>query len=454
MTVSFLKYVLVAAFAAISICVAAQNVDSLIVAGDSLRCAYRFEESLAAYNQALEKAVADSLDSVGDIQDRISCSENGRNMASFTDTPVVEARHKFSKEDFFLYYPLPDKSWRRTPNQLDTLGGSLSRALYFPEGAVGLCYSAKDTTGTRDIHFTQLMDSLWTAPKVFEGLAFASSDEIYPMLSADGKTMYFASNGLYGVGGYDIYISRWEETDGAWGAPMNMGFPYSSPADDFLYTVSQDNGHVVFASTRGCKSDSVWVYVLKNQDVPVRRSVEDPAELFRIAELNPVSHQERIENKTPVATDIPENIDTRKYLDKITEVRALQDTITVYNERLEKDRDKYALSSDEDERMELTTKILQQEAAIPLVQEKLDKAKAQLHKIEMEFLFSGVVIDPDKLLAQADREVVVEATHYTFVKKSYGEDFELRFETPVVEADSLMTLQPEAEKIDTPEGKK
>ena len=265
------------------------------------------------------------------------------------------------------------------------------------------------------------------------------------MISADGKTMYFASNGLYGVGGYDIYVSKWDEDRGIWGAPMNMGFPYSSPADDFLYTASQDGGHAVFASTRECKSDSVWVYVLKNQDVPVRKSVGDPAELLRIAELNPVSHQERIENKTPVATDIPENIDTRKYLEKITEVRALQDTITVYNERLEKDRDKYALSTDEDERLELTNKILQQEAKIPTVQEKLDKAKAQLHKIEMEFLFSGVVIDPDKLLAQADREVVTEAAHYTFEKKSFGPDFELEFENLPVAQDSLITHLPEVE---------
>ena len=454
MTVSFLKYVFVAALAAMSLCVAAQNVDSLIVAGDSLRGIYRFEESLSAYDLALEKAVADSLDSVTEIQDRINCSENGRNMASFTDTPVVEARHKFSKEDFFLYYPLPDKSWRRTPNQLDTLGGSLSRALYFPEGAVSLCYSAKDTTGVRDIHFTQLMDSLWTEPKTFEGFSFSLSDEIYPMLSADGKTMYFASNGLYGVGGYDIYVSRWDDARGVWGVPMNMGFPYSSPADDFLYTVSREGRHAVFASTRGCGTDSVWVYVLKNQDVPVRRSVEEPAELLRIAELNPVGHQERIENKTPVATDIPENIDTRKYLDKITEVRALQDTITVYNERLEKDRDKYALSTDEDERMDLTEKILQQEALIPTVQEKLDRAKAQLHKIEMEFLFSGVVIDPDKLLAQADREVVVEAVHYTFVKKSFGPDFELSFENQVMPQDSLSTLQPDSEMNVDQENKK
>ncbi len=412
------------------VCVCAQNVDSLVVAGDSLRKAYRFDESLPFYKEALEKACADSLDSVASIQEKIFCSENGKNMMAFTDSPVVEARHKFSIKDFFLYYPLPDNSWRRTPNQLDSLGGKFAGAVYYPESSSMICYSSKDSTSVRNICFTELKDTLWTAPALIGGASFSASDEIYPMLSEDGKTLYFSSNGLYGVGGYDIYVSKWDDDNGTWGAPMNMGFPYSSPADDFLYTSSADGGHAVFASNRGCSSDSVWVYVLKHQDVPVRKAVDNIEELQKIAELVPVGYQERIESKSPIDTDIPENIDTRKYLNKITEVRALQDTISVYNERLEKDRNEYALSTDADERMELTTKILQQEAAIPLVQEQLDKAKAQLHRIEMEFLFSGVVIDPDKLLAQADREVVGEATSYTFEKKEYGPAFKLEFGVP------------------------
>ena len=89
--------------------------------------------------------------------------------------------------------------------------------------------------------------------------------------------------------------------------------------------------------------------------------------------------------------------------------------------------------------MELTNRILQQEAMIPLVQEQLDAAKMQLQKIEMEFLFSGVVIDPDKLLAQADREIVGEATTYTFVKRSFGPEFELKFEP---EKDETQEVEP------------
>lgn len=407
----------------------AQNVDSLLVAGDSLRMIYRFEESLESYNSALEKAIADSLDWVGLIEEKIRYSENGRNMMAFTDTPVVEAKHKFSIEDFFLYYPLPDKSWRQTPNQLDALGGKLAKAIYFPESSDKICYSVTDSSSVRSVYFTELIDSLWTAPALFDGV-FSSTNEIYPMFSPDKKQMYFSSNGLYGVGGYDIYVSNWNEATSSWGAPMNMGFPYSSPADDFLFATSEDGAHAVFASNRGCSPDSVWVYVLKHQDMPVRKVIEDPNELMALSNLDPLGYEQRIENKAPVETDIPENLDTKKYLDKITEVRALQDTITMYNERLEKDRNEYALSTDEDERLALTTKILQQESEIPAVQEQLDKAKAQLQKIEMEFLFSGVVIDPDKLLAQADREVVGEATTYTFEKKSFGPAFELMFKAP------------------------
>ena len=455
MTVSFLKYVFVAALAAMSICVAAQNVDSLIVAGDSLRGIYRFEESLSAYDLALEKAVADSLDSVTEIQDRINCSENGRNMASFTDTPVVEARHKFSKEDFFLYYPLPDRSWRCTPNQLDTLGGGLSRALYFPEGAVSLCYSAKDTTGVRDIHFTQLMDSLWTEPKTFEGFSFALSDEIYPMLSADGKTMYFASNGLYGVGGYDIYVSRWDDARGVWGVPMNMGFPYSSPADDFLYMNTEDGNYSIFASNRDCQSDSVWVYVLEFDNMPVRKAVDDPETLKSLAALTPQAEEDRINAKTGVEADIPENPETERYMNKMSEVRALRDTLSKYTGLLESKRSMYALSTDEDERLVLTNEILANEAKLPHFQDSLDRAVAQLQKIEMEFLFKGVVIDPDKLLARADQEVVGEATSYTFSKCSPGAPLKMEFMKPEVKFDYSFKILPEgcfAEDNTIPQG--
>ena len=115
-------------------------VDSLVSKGDSLRRAYCFEQSLEEYSKALELATdttyADSDSGlVMMISDKILLSENGRNMTGFVYKPTVVAKHMFSKEDFFLYYPLQDRSWRAVPDQLDTVSGPYAKALYAPADA-------------------------------------------------------------------------------------------------------------------------------------------------------------------------------------------------------------------------------------------------------------------------------------------------------------------------------
>ena len=79
--------------------------------------------------------------------------------------------------------------------------------------------------------FRQL-DTVWSVPVAEPALSTSSGNEIFPLLSSDGKTMYFSSDGFYGVGGYDLYKSIWDESSKSWSAPQNLGFPYSSPADD------------------------------------------------------------------------------------------------------------------------------------------------------------------------------------------------------------------------------
>ena len=177
--------------------------------------------------------------------------------------------------------------------------------------------------------------------------------------------------------------------------------------------------------------------------MPVRKAVDDPADLKALASLNPQTEEDRINAKTGVEADIPENSDTERYMNKMSEVRALRDTISNYTLQLENKRSKYALSTDEDERMELTNEILANEAVIPQFQDSLDRAVAQLQKIEMEFLFKGVVIDPDKLLARADQEVVGEATSYTFSKRNLGAPLKLNFMEPEVKFDYSFKILPE-----------
>lgn len=427
------------------------RIDRLLQRGDSLRMEYRFEESLKIYSEAMA-AAADSAylqtDSLkrNEVSDRMLLSENGSNMAGYAYDPVVIARHRFHIDDFFLYYPLPDKSWRKTPNQLDTMPGTrFSKALYAPESANEIYYSAQDADGIRNIYMTETEDTVWTYPSLLNENTTSASNEIFPMLSPDGKTLYFASEGLYGVGGYDLYASQWDFENQEWGEPVNMGFPYSSPADDLLLVNSPDGEYTIFASNRDCSRDSVWVYVLEYDSMPVRHAIDDPAELQKLADLNPAAANERMNGSASVDTDIPENVDIRRYMDKMTEVRSLRDSISRYGAMLDNSRNRFAMSEDDQERARLTQEILSREAALPKLQDSLDRASAQLQKIEMEFLFSGVVIDPDKVLAAADREVVGEATSYAFTKMSMGDKLDLKMMDPPVVFDYTFKILPEGQ---------
>lgn len=418
-------------------CMRAQvsSVGQMVARGDSLHALYRFDEAGLMYSKALESIGSGGLsesDSLlkAKINNRLLLSENGSNMTGFVYSPAVIAKHMFSLDDFFLYYPLKDRSWRKTPNQLDTLAGTYAKAIYAPADEDVIYYSAPDRDGIRNIYTTVLKDSVWTLPALLNEHTTSTSNEIYPMLSNDGKKMYFASERLYGVGGYDIYVSEWNEEAGDWSDPVNMGFPYSSPANDFLLAGSEDGRYTLFASDRDCPADSVWVYVLESDNMPVRREMSDPEALVALADLNVKMGVGDMDGSDEVKSDIPENADTRNYMDKMAQVRSLRDSISAYENILDEYRERYSMVDSEAEKNRLAELILKNESYIPEFQASLDEAMKELQDIEMDFLFSGVVIDADKLLAEAEREVVGEDAGYVFAKMTQGEPLTLDIEKP------------------------
>lgn len=63
-----------------------------------------------------------------------------------------------------------------------------------------------------------------------------------PIASPDGKSLFIASNRPGGLGGLDIWVSRRESRDDPWGAPVNLGEPVNSAADDFCPTPVRGRG--------------------------------------------------------------------------------------------------------------------------------------------------------------------------------------------------------------------
>lgn len=422
----------------------------LLMKADSSRMAYNFQEAVKYC-----EAAVDALDSTSSAkaEEQLLLARNGLNMMGFCSQPVVVAKQTFPLQDFLLFYPLKDFSWRKSPNQLDSLGGdNLSRAVYVPDGSRDIYYSAKDEEGIRNIYATHLADSLWSVPALINEQMTSSSDEIYPMLSPDGQSLYFASKGLYGMGGYDLYVSQWNKETGDWDVPVNMGFPYSSPYDDFLFVNTEDGKYSIFASNRECGRDSVTIYVLEYDGMPVRKAVTEVDELRELAALNPAGNHPGIDNGSAVSGETDES--TRKYMDKMREVRSLRDSVARFGKNLDKLRSGLATASDE-EKARLTAEITDKEMMLPTLNSTLNAAVKELQNIEMDFLANGIVIDTRKLQAEADKEIVGASSGYTFSKNSYGPDLRLDIRKPKPTFDYSFMILPEgrfAESNTLPDG--
>ena len=392
-----------------------QKLKALMEKGDSLRTSYRFDESLDLYEDALELtdnemyASEDSLIRF-DIQDRILMSENGRSMMRFVDVPDVVAKRKFSIDDFFLYYPLQDSTWRSLPNQLDSISDHLlARASYLGNQDRTIYWSAADNEGIRNIYTSTLIDTLWSLPSLLNEQLTSAADEIYPMLSPDKKSLFFSSAGLYGVGGYDIYVSRWNEDSKDWDAPVNLGFPYSSPADDFLYLDTEDGHYSIFASNRECSKDSVWVYVMEYNNVPVRRSVTDSEELSEIARLDPASTY--VGQKNSIQS---QNAELQRYMAMMKDVASLKDSVSRYA----------ALSADG-----------RHSVCLDFFRDSLKRLQSSLQQTEIKLLMKGVAVDMDKLMAADDEQVEVKKIEFAFSRRNMGPEPALQFEIPEVKFD-------------------
>ena len=104
------------------------------------------------------------------------------------------------------------------------------RALYFIS-------DRKDGVGKRDIWVSFLDDTgTWGKP-VNLGIN-TRYDEVSPFIHPNNSTLYFASNGLKGFGGFDIYYSEREAAD--WGDPVNLGYPINTGEDQVSLFITSD----------------------------------------------------------------------------------------------------------------------------------------------------------------------------------------------------------------------
>lgn len=104
--------------------------------------------------------------------------------------------------------------------------------------------------GQSDIWETTLDDNnKWTKPVNLGNVINTSDAETSPFIHPDNKTLYFCSNGHWGVGGYDIFFSRIND-EGKWSEPKNLGYPINTQKDEIGLIVNAKGNKAYITSSR------------------------------------------------------------------------------------------------------------------------------------------------------------------------------------------------------------
>lgn len=125
------------------------------------------------------------------------------------------------------------------------------------------CYfSDKDTTGRMSLYTIDRIGNQWTSPTALSGINDDNGFEQmnFPYIMADGTTLYFAAQGNESIGGYDIFETRYDSETGRYLKPENIGMPFNSTANDYMYVIDETEGIGWFATDRNQPEGKICVY--------------------------------------------------------------------------------------------------------------------------------------------------------------------------------------------------
>ncbi|MCQ2224076.1 MAG: hypothetical protein MJZ35_09845 [Bacteroidaceae bacterium] len=133
----------------------------------------------------------------------------------------------------------------------------------------------------------------WTTLSSLNEKGLDSHDDLqqnYPFMLNDGATLYYAAKGEESMGGYDIFMTRYDAEEQSFLAPENIGMPFNSPANDYLYAIDEYSNLGYFVTDRNCSGDTVCVYTfIPNQSRKIYNVDElNPDALRALAKLNSI----------------------------------------------------------------------------------------------------------------------------------------------------------------------
>lgn len=251
---------------------------------------YRFEDAINTY-EAYISDLRKRKRSTEEAEQLLEKSKSNLRMLKgveevcFIDSFVVD------KKNFLDAYKISPESGKLF--MYDTYfknSGKEGGTVYETELGNKLYYSEMQPDSTLSILSRNRLLDKWSDGSLLPGNINEAMNADYPYVLTDGITIYYASDGPDSMGGYDIFVTRYNTNTNSYLMPENVGMPFNSPYNDYMYVIDEFNGLGWFASDRYQPEGKVCIYVfIPNSSKQVYNYERiDPDKIISLAQLHSI----------------------------------------------------------------------------------------------------------------------------------------------------------------------
>ena len=251
---------------------------------------YQFDEAIKNY----EAYIADLTKRkrpTEEAEKAMEKAKTGLRMLKNVEEICVIDSFVVDKVDFLNTYKLSEEAGNLySYNEYFDTEGDNPGTVFETELRNHLYYGSMNEVGEVKIFARHKYGDEWSSSSELPERINGIGNNNYPYVMTDGITIFFASTGEHSIGGYDIFATRYNSDNNTYLIPQNIGMPFNSPFNDYMFVIDEYSNLGWFASDRYQPEDKVCVYVFvpNNSSKTYNFETIDKDELIALAQLSSI----------------------------------------------------------------------------------------------------------------------------------------------------------------------
>ena len=243
----------------------------------------------------------------------------------------------------------------------------LQGTLYINEMGNKVYFSQPDGD-KQQLYTADKLGNEWSKPQPLQGLNEGIDEAAYPFMLTDGVTFYFAGKGEESIGGYDIFMTRYDSRSGSFLKPENIGMPFNSEANDYMYAIDETNRIGYFVSDRRQPEGKVCIYIFI------------PSETRKTYDTSALTEEQlrSLADIASIADTWGDSKERQAALDRIKSKFATQQGVP--GQMVSTDGEASAVEFESEEAKVLYQKLLEEQNELDILNSSLDILRQKYHK--------------------------------------------------------------------------